>query len=794
MLTTNNSGDGLSNSQPTILEVARDYIKRGFAVVPIPRGRKSPLIKEWQKLRITEGEAANYFNGQPQNIGVLLGGPSKSLIDIDLDCAEAVALAPHFLPETPVTFGRKSKVRSHYLYYSAIKQAKYKAPDGKMICELRSDGGQTVFPCSVHPSGEAIEWASEGIPTSVTPEHIANAVGKLAACSLLAQEWPTGSRHDVALAVAGGLARAGWTRDEAIKFVVCAAEAGGDDEVEDREQAVSDTFEKIDTGNVKGWPSLAAIIGDKAVQRIREFLGITATTVEGSGEVPIIRANDRLPGEIADDALSALIEANDPPTLFVRAGKLTRVREDENGRPIIEMLSDAHLRERLGRVRFVNQSKKGSITIQTPMSVVQDLRARPSWPLPPLEAITESPTLRRNGSILSEPGYDPDTRLIYHPAKGFIMPSVPDSPSRADVEHALVTLIDVLGDFPFLDQASRANTLALILTPIIRPHIDLAPLALIDAPQAGTGKGLLTDVVSIIATGRPAAKGSAPREDDELEKRITALLSEGSTFVVFDDLAHTLRSSVLANALTASEWKGRILGRSEMIAVPQRATWVVTGNNIQLAGDIPRRCFHIRLDAKTSQPFRRDDFKHANLVGYVKENRGALLAALLILARSWHCAGCPPSAVKPLGSFEGFTRIIGGVLQHAGIPGFLDNADRLYEQADDESAEWEGFLRACIEVFGDAAVTSAAVALSLASDTSLQNSLPDLLANARASGKGDFTKLLGKALRMRADRQYGDDGLHVTRAGSDPRKKVAQWKFNKTKRKGDELHTRTNNN
>jgi len=87
-----------------------------------------------------------------------------------------------------------------------------------------------------------------------------------------------------------------------------------------------------------------------------------------------------------------------------------------------------------------------------------------------------------------------------------------------------------------------------VLTPIIRPLIDLAPLAIMDAPQAGTGKGKLTDLVSIIATGRPAAKGSAPTDADELEKRITSLLSAGSTFVVFDDVAQTLRSPVLASA------------------------------------------------------------------------------------------------------------------------------------------------------------------------------------------------------------------------------------------------------
>src|SRR6266536_3113516 len=144
-----NSGDGLPNSKPTILAVAREYLERGWAVIPIPHGRKTPLIKEWPKLRITEADAADYFNGQPQNIGVILGTPSLNLIDIDLDCPEAVMLAPHFLPETPAIFGRTSKLRSHYLYESKIGQAKYKAPDGKMLLELRSDGGQTIFPGSV---------------------------------------------------------------------------------------------------------------------------------------------------------------------------------------------------------------------------------------------------------------------------------------------------------------------------------------------------------------------------------------------------------------------------------------------------------------------------------------------------------------------------------------------------------------------------------------------------------------------------------------------------------------------
>lgn len=782
---TESTGTSLPNSQPTSLEIARRYIPRGFAVLPLPHRHKAPLIKEWPKLRITEANVQEYFNGKPQNIGVILGAPSGNLVDIDLDCDEAARLAPSLLPKPHVTFGRKSRPQSHYLYFSEIEQTTFKALDGKMLLELRSTGSQTVFPGSTHPSGETIEWNLDGPPSRVAPNSLGDAVAQLAACTLLAQAWmiAQGSRHDLALGIAGGLARAGWTRDKTIRFIMLAGHAAGDNELDDRAQAASDTFAKVETANIKGWPSVAAIIGEKAVQRIREWLGVTATEGDLGDDLPLIKVNDRLPGVIADETLRILVAQNDPPDLFVRSGRLTRVRFDENDKPIIEGITDQHLRETLGRVaRFVIQGQKGFTTHYPPSLLVQDIRARTGWPFPPLEALTETPALRQDGSILDRPGYDPATRLIYHPAEGFTLPNVPQSPTRADVEQAIETINDVLCDFPFENQASRANAFALILTPIIRPLIELAPLAIIDSPQAGTGKGKLTDLVSIIATCRPAAKGSAPSNDDELEKRITSLLSAGSTFVVFDDVAHTLRSPVLQSALTASEWSGRILGKSEMIAVPQRATWIVTGNNVQLGKDIARRCFWIRLDAKMSRPYQREGFKHPNLESYVKESRGALLAALLTLARSWHSAGSPRATVKPLGSFEEWTLIIGGILEHVRIAGFLANANELYEQADHESVQWEDFLRACCDVFGNDAVTVSEFASRLLSNPSLINSLPDSLADARTSIKGDFKAQLGKALAKRAERRYGDEGLYIARGGKDSQKNAAQWKFTKTKK------------
>jgi hypothetical protein len=55
---------------------------------------------------------------------VQLGPKSGGLCDVDLDCTEAVVLAPAFLPPTHAVFGRKSKPRSHYLYRIADPEPK----------------------------------------------------------------------------------------------------------------------------------------------------------------------------------------------------------------------------------------------------------------------------------------------------------------------------------------------------------------------------------------------------------------------------------------------------------------------------------------------------------------------------------------------------------------------------------------------------------------------------------------------------------------------------------------------
>jgi len=155
----NNNIKNAANEQTAFksaLETATEYFLKGWQPIPIPVRSKNPNFPNWQIQCIAENELADYFNGKPQNIGILLGKPSNDLVDIDLDNRRSVQLADCFLPETNAVFGRASKRRSHFLYYCPEAKTE-KFQFSEMIVEIRAAGMQTVFPGSIHESGEPVD-------------------------------------------------------------------------------------------------------------------------------------------------------------------------------------------------------------------------------------------------------------------------------------------------------------------------------------------------------------------------------------------------------------------------------------------------------------------------------------------------------------------------------------------------------------------------------------------------------------------------------------------------------------
>jgi putative DNA primase/helicase len=247
-------------------------------------------------------------------------------------------------------------------------------------------------------------------------------------------------------------------------------------------------------------------------------------------------------------------------------------------------------------------------------------------------------------------------------------------------------LTELLGDFPFASPADKAHALSEILTPVVRPLIQgPIPLHLNEAPSPGSGKDLLADCASLIATGTLPAAMTEGRDDDEWRKRITAKLMTAPVIVLIDNVKRRLASGALSAALERPIWEDRHLGLSRMVTVPVSCLWVCTANNPSLGDEIARRTVRVRIDPQLETPWERTGFRHPNLRAWVKDHRGQLVWAVLTLTNNWIARG-RPEGNQSIGSYESWSQVVGGILKAANVPGFLDNRKEVYRQALSDAA------------------------------------------------------------------------------------------------------------
>ena len=282
---------GVHSRLPNVQATACEYIGRGWQVVPILTRQKKPALRDWQNLSITEENVTSYLS-HGDNVGVCLGRRSNGLTDLDLDCQEAVMLADYFLPPTNAIFGRRSKPRSHHLYYTDLSEIEnrasimFKAPSsagGAMLAEVRIGGGdtgaQTMFPPSRHPKGELVAWDTIGDPAVVDSDDLMQRVAGLAAACLLVKYYPSeGSRNDAMLALSGVLARANWCAEAIDHFVRCVAWGAGDDE--DRSAGALRALARLAHGEpTPGLPRLREHWGADVADTIGKWLGVSTGLV-----------------------------------------------------------------------------------------------------------------------------------------------------------------------------------------------------------------------------------------------------------------------------------------------------------------------------------------------------------------------------------------------------------------------------------------------------------------------------------------------------------------------------------
>jgi Bifunctional DNA primase/polymerase, N-terminal len=458
---------------PTPAEAAR-IVAMSYFPVPIPRGEKSPSTPDWQRRRDTaDTDFASEYPAD-SNIGIILG-PSK-LVDADLDSAVALQLVDAFLPNSTMVWGRASKPRSHRAYRIAsgkVAHRKYTDLADHVLLERRTGNNQTVIPPSTHPSGEAVEWVAPGPASGVDGKKISEAFDDFGAACLIASIWTEGIRQELALYITGYLLKAGCSPDRVQRVLYPVVENYDDpDDLQKRREAVEQTIAKYehDPGAVAGVKKLRELLGEdrarKLIGCLAKWLGLRRVSDD---DRPIINTLDcglDVVGDLAFDALVGANEVDGQPVIF-QFDRLVRVRVDGTGWPVVEALSNDALRGRLARVAtWIGGSIFMPTEIGPPDVVVRNVQSRlEGWPgVPVLRRVVQFPFFTPDGALSTTQGYQSESMIWLH-APGCAVPEIPACPSDAQLAVAKMWLDELLVDFPFESDSSKAHVIAMMLLP-----------------------------------------------------------------------------------------------------------------------------------------------------------------------------------------------------------------------------------------------------------------------------------------------------------------------------------------
>lgn len=439
-----------------------------------------------------------------------------------------------------------------------------------------------------------------------------------------------------------------------------------------------------DPDNVNGFLDQAGPWTEEQAANVVPFRARGESKAEARSDLPSITIEAGELHNIATAGETALIASETP--FYVRGASLMRPVLEEmqaaNNRRTkvarLAIVTEATMIDRLSRsavwLKWDGRSKKYVIADPTPKVAATILSRDGEWRFPRLSGVITTPTLRPDGTILSEPGYDEATQLLLLDPPA--MPDIPPRPSKAIATSALKFLDALLDEFPFVDAASRSVALSALITPVVRGAISVAPMHVTKAPVAGSGKSYIIDLASAINSGERAPVTNAGKTEEEMEKRLVGALLSGQTFISVDNVNGDLGGDFLCQLIERPVVAARPLGQSTLVKIDNRASCFATGNNIRLVGDMIRRVVICSLDPDMERPELRT-FK-ANPFDQVLSDRGKYVAAALTIVRAYVVAGCPDQ-LRPLASFEDWSRLVRSALVWLGRPDPLDTMEKARE-------------------------------------------------------------------------------------------------------------------
>ena len=311
--------------------------------------------------------------------------------------------------------------------------------------------------------------------------------------------------------------------------------------------------------------------------------------------------------------------------------------------------------------------------------------------LPELDMIVQHPVILSDGSCAEHTGYYPDDKIFVanDSAPKWNEIKITDASIKEAKEKVFR---DLIGDFMFKDDASKATALALLFIPLMRPYIrGQVPITAITAGSAGAGKTLLSNISGLIWRGQALPQvqldPSKVNKETEIKKSLLSKLMQSPEMIVFDDIPEgsPFDSNALSSASTADIYEDRILGVSRTAKVKVKSPFILNGINLELSIALDRRTQWCRIGTDRDKPKYRDDYRYLELDEHIKAHRFEYMKALMTLVKGWMQAGSKLGK-QFLGSYVHYAKVFGGLFDYLDVPGFLD---------DSNNKDPEDFIKMC---------------------------------------------------------------------------------------------------
>ena len=175
-------------------EVKQSLLKNGLILFASDYGKKG-VAESWTVRLSKQIKQLDQFKDF-SNVNIATGGDSL-IVDVDLDCPEALELADAFLNPTGMMFGRESTPRSHRLYKVIDLNKKhtrayfdFKDKEKSMLVELRANKHYTM--CGgQYDNGEKVIWDKCDMPVEITYDTLHKQLSKLAVACVVLRKAPT---------------------------------------------------------------------------------------------------------------------------------------------------------------------------------------------------------------------------------------------------------------------------------------------------------------------------------------------------------------------------------------------------------------------------------------------------------------------------------------------------------------------------------------------------------------------------------------------------------------------------